>query len=75
MKNEAGVVFWISSNLTFWGAVAAAVAVAVAAPLYCCCCGWNGSLRMLYPGSLAGRMFMSVSLDCRVAACAGFVLL
>ena len=28
---------------------------------------------MLYPGSLAaGRMFMSVSLDCRVAACAGF---
>lgn len=28
---------------------------------------------MLYPGSLAGRTFMSVSFDCRVvAACAGF---
>lgn len=26
---------------------------------------------MLYPGSLAGRTFMSVSLDCRVVACAG----
>lgn len=29
---------------------------------------------MLYPGSLAGRTFMSVSLDCRVAACAGLAV-
>lgn len=30
---------------------------------------------MLYPGSLAaGRMFMSVSFDCRVVACAGFAV-
>lgn len=29
---------------------------------------------MLYPGSLAGRIFMSVSLDCRVVACAGLVV-
>lgn len=29
---------------------------------------------MLYPGSLAGRTLMSVSLDCRVAACAGLAV-